>query len=90
MNRQKTVEKVCSDPSTDFAIENARGSIAAYADAKAGEIVFNDQAKGFVLWSATSESRTLVYYVPRPVEVPSQFLDFARQNHVQVITVLVK
>jgi hypothetical protein len=74
----------------DYTISNSRGGVAAYADAKSGIIPCDAQAQGLIRWSATTESRTLIYYVPREVQLPRALLDFARQNRVRVITVIIK
>jgi hypothetical protein len=70
----------------DFTGYTRSGEPAFYADAKTGtSIPFDLQARGFIDWSATSVSRTLIYYTPDgQSQIDQRLLLYARQQGVRV------
>jgi len=73
----------------DYTILNPQGKVAAFADAKSGQIAYDAQARGFVEWAKTLESKRFIYYVPRETEVPKRLLDYAEQRKVTINVIVV-
>lgn len=73
----------------DYSITNPNGQVVAYADAKSGQkIPFDRQAEGFVEWSTTTSSRTLIYYTPDgTTPIDPGLLAYASSRGVRIIQV---
>ncbi len=76
----------------DYTIYKENCTVAAYADAKSGEVIpFDEQARGFVLWAKTTASKTFVYYTPEgTTPIDPRLLNFGQQEGVRILQVPAK
>ena len=74
----------------DYTIWRTRAGVAAYADAKSGAIVFDAQARGLIEWSTVTQSKQLIYYVPKPTSLPRKMVSYAVQRGVRIRVIVVK
>ncbi len=75
----------------DFTIYSRDHYVAAYADAKTGNLIpFDAQAQGLVNWSTTTRSKTLIYYTPTGnTPIAPSLLRYAQQMGVKILQVMV-
>jgi hypothetical protein len=68
----------------DYTFYN-QGQVAAYGDAKAGAIVYDDQAKGLISAASQTTSRQVIYYTPTGrTLIPEQLRIFAQTQKVTI------
>jgi hypothetical protein len=69
----------------DYTFYDGRGNVAAYGDAKAGAIEFNDQARTLIIAATNTPSRRVIYYTPEGnTPIPNEMRRMADRNKVTI------
>ena len=74
----------------DYTFYNNAGDVLAIEDAKAVSMIqYDAQAKGFLELAASTQQKTIIYYVPEATPIAQTYVDQARLSGINLIQVVV-